>query len=95
MPKHLVLVATVFVSSLVVFGCGHESAATQEVLSAASVDLSCDRSVIEIVNDAPMEKRVSGCGRTLTYMNKCNPTPGGGQACKWKAVPTKSDNWGR
>lgn len=67
-------------------GCGHESAATQQVRSAAAVDLSCDPSMIEFVDDEAMVKRVSGCGRTLTYMSKCNATSGGGQACRWKPV---------
>jgi len=71
-------------------GCGHENAATQQVRSAAAVDLSCDESVIEFTEDTPMEKRVNGCGRTLTYMYKCNPTHGGGQDCRWKAVRDKS-----
>ncbi len=74
-----------FVAALVV-GCGHESAATQQVRSAASVDLECDASMIEIVQDEPMQKRVTGCGRTLTYMYKCTPTAGGGQSCRWKPV---------
>jgi hypothetical protein len=81
-----------FVCLVVFIGCGHESAATQQIRSAAAVDLSCDESVIEIVEDAPMEKRVSGCGRTLTYMYKCNPTPGGGQDCRWKAVPDRGND---
>lgn len=68
------------------WGCGHESAATQQIRSAASVDLECDASMIEFVDDEPMEKRVSGCGRTLTYMYKCNAAPGGGTACSWKPV---------
>ena len=67
-------------------GCGHESAATQQVRSAAAVDLSCDASMIEFVDDEAMVKRVSGCGRTLTYMSKCNATSGGGQDCRWKPV---------
>lgn len=71
--------------------CGHESAATQQVLNAAAVDLSCDRSVLEFVEDQPMRKRVSGCGRALTYMNKCNPASGGGQVCNWRPVPDKRD----
>lgn len=92
MFKHLVLVAAGFLFSLVIaMGCGHESAATQQVRSAAAVDLSCDESVIEFVEDTPMEKRVTGCGRTLTYMYKCNPSAGGGQDCRWKAVPDKGD----
>jgi hypothetical protein len=67
-------------------GCGHESAATQQVRSAAAVDLECEASLIEFVADEPMEKRVSGCGRTLTYMYKCNPTASGGKDCRWKPV---------
>ena len=67
-------------------GCGHESAATQQVRSAASVDLECDASMIEFVQDEPLQKRVTGCGRTLTYMYKCNSTAGGGQSCRWKPV---------
>lgn len=66
--------------------CGHESAATQEVRSAASVDLECEPSQVELVDDSPMVKRVTGCGKTLTYMYKCNPAEGGGQDCRWKPV---------
>ena len=83
MPKKVVQVAAIMLLSL---GCGHESAATQQIRSSAAIDLDCDASAIELVDDKPMEKRVSGCGRTLTYMHKCNPTPGGGQDCRWKAV---------
>lgn len=68
------------------WGCGHESAATQQIRSAAAADLECDAAVIEFVEDAPMEKRVTGCGRTLTYMYRCNATEGGGQSCRWKPV---------
>ncbi len=67
-------------------GCGHESAATQQVRSAAAVDLQCDASMIEFIDDSPRKKRVSGCGRTLNYMYKCNPSEGGGQDCRWKPV---------
>ncbi len=77
---HLVLLL------MLAWGCGHESAATQQVRSAAELDLECDASVIEFVEDAPMEKRVTGCGRTLTYMYRCSPTAGGGQECRWKPV---------
>ena len=76
------LVASVVLS----VGCGHESAAIQQIRSAATTDLECEASAIEIVEDRPMEKRVSGCGRTLTYMHECNPTSGGGQECRWKPV---------
>ena len=55
MPSKAVLVTAITVLSL---GCGHESAATQQVRSAASVDLECDASQIEFVEDEPMEKRV-------------------------------------
>ena len=72
-------------------GCGHESAATQEIRSAASVDLECEASGIEFVEDKPNQKRVSGCGRTLTYMYRCNPTAGGGQDCRWKPVRDESN----
>ena len=83
MRNRAVQVAAIMVLGL---GCGHESAATQQVRSAAAVDLECEESQIEFVEDAPMEKRVSGCGRTLTYMYKCNPASGGGQDCRWKPV---------
>jgi hypothetical protein len=72
-------------------GCGHESAATQQVRSAAAVDLECEAGSIEFVGDEPMEKRVTGCGRTLTYMYKCNAEPGGGQSCRWKPVRDDSN----
>jgi hypothetical protein len=74
-----------------VVGCGHESAATQQIRSAAAVDLDCDASMIEFVDDAAMQKRVSGCGQTLTYMHKCTSTTGGGKDCRWKAVPDDSN----
>ena len=87
----------VIVRSLVVLAfvglaaCGHESAATQQIRNAASVDLDCSAEQIEFVDDAPMEKRVSGCGKTLTYMYKCNATEGGGQDCRWKPVRDDSN----
>jgi hypothetical protein len=74
-----------------VWGCGHESAATQQIRSAASVDLECDASMIEFVDDEPMRKRVSGCGRTLTYMYKCNAMAGGGESCRWRPVRDDSN----
>lgn len=88
MRSKFVLVAAIMALSL---GCGHESAATQQIRSAAAVDLDCDESMIEFVDDAPMQKRVSGCGRTLTYMNRCNPIAGGGQSCSWKPVRDDSN----
>lgn len=74
-----------------VWGCGHESAATQQIRSAASVDLECDASMIEFVDDEPMRKRVSGCGRTLTYMYKCNAMVDGGESCRWRPVRDDSN----
>ena len=91
MLKHVVVIAALVLSLSVLHGCGHESAATQEIMNAASVDLACDEAGIEFIEDKPMQKRVSGCGRTLTYMYKCNPSSGGGQSCKWKPVPNKAD----
>ncbi|MBW1760551.1 MAG: hypothetical protein JRG67_08235 [Deltaproteobacteria bacterium] len=94
MPKKVVQVAAIMALSLVGLldlGCGHESAATQQVRSAAAVDLDCDASMIEFVGDEPMVKRVSGCGRTLTYMSKCNAAAGGGQTCSWKPVRDESN----
>ena len=82
MRSKVVQVAAMMVLGL---GCGHESAATQQIRSAAAVDLDCEESLIELVDDKAMQKRVSGCGRTLTYMYKCNTTATG-QDCRWKAV---------
>ncbi|MBW1832238.1 MAG: hypothetical protein JRJ10_11175 [Deltaproteobacteria bacterium] len=48
--------------------------------------------MIEFVDDKPSVKRMSGCGRTLTYMSKCNPTAGGGQDCRWRAVRDDSND---
>lgn len=73
------------------WGCGHESAATQQVRNAASVDLECDASMIELVEDEPMRKQVTGCGRSLTYMYQCTATAGGGQTCRWKPVRDDSN----
>ena len=42
MPKKVVQVAAIMALSLPGLGCGHESAATQQVRSAAAVDLDCD-----------------------------------------------------
>jgi len=84
----LVQVAAIMSLSL---GCGHESAATQHVRSAAAVDLDCDASMIDVVDDKAMAKRMSGCGRTLTYMYKCTATAGGGQDCRWKPVRDPSN----
>jgi len=88
MPMKLVQVAAIILLSL---GCGHESAATQQIRSAAAVDLDCDASMIEFVDDQAMAKRVSGCGRTLTYMYRCNATAGGSQSCRWKPVRDPSN----
>jgi hypothetical protein len=88
MPKKVIQVAAIMVLSL---GCGHESAATQQIRSAAAIDLDCDPSMIEFVDDKAMSKRVSGCGRTLTYMSRCSSAPGGGQACQWKPVRDESN----
>lgn len=86
MSKRTIFVALVSMGLFALgVGCGHENAAMQEVRSAAAVDLSCDASVLEFTEDAPMQKRVTGCGRSLTYMYKCNPAPGG-QDCRWKPV---------
>ncbi len=85
MGKHFVFAAAALLFT--VWGCGHQSAAEQQVRSAAAVDLDCEESVIEIIDNQPMLKRVSGCGKTLSYMNKCNPAAGGGQSCRWRAVP--------
>jgi hypothetical protein len=82
MRSKVVQVAAMVVLGL---GCGHESAATQQIRSAAAVDLDCEESLIEFVDDKAMQKRVSGCGRTLTYMYKCNTTAAG-QDCRWKPV---------
>lgn len=72
--------------TVLLWGCGHESAATQQVRNAASIDLECEPSMIELSEDGPMVRRASGCGRTLTYMYQCNASPGGGQDCRWKPV---------
>lgn len=91
MLKQVVFVAALAFCASAHFGCGQQSAATQEIMSAASIDLPCDEASIEFIEDKPMQKRVSGCGRTLTYMYKCNPASGGGQDCKWKPVPNEAD----
>jgi len=91
MPQPNVRVCHLLLLALVA-SCGHESAATQEIRSAASVDLDCEPSQIEFVDDSPMEKRVSGCGRTLTYMYKCNAAYGGGQSCRWKPARNEAND---
>ena len=88
MVKNLIQMAAIVALSM---GCGHESAAMQQIRSAAAADLDCDASMIEFIDQKPMSMRVSGCGRTLTYMSKCNATAGGGQSCEWKAVRDDSN----
>jgi hypothetical protein len=88
MLKRVIYVAAMAALGL---GCGHESAATQQIRSAASVDLECDESMIEFIDDSPMQKRVTGCGRTLTYMYQCNAEAGGGSSCRWKPVRDDSN----
>lgn len=87
MQKFVIQMAAVMALSM---GCGHESAAIQQIRSAAALDLDCDASMIEFVEDKPMSKRVSGCGRTLTYMSRCNASASG-QRCEWKAVRDPSN----
>jgi len=88
MPKKAIQFAAILWLSS---GCGHESATTQQVRSAAAVDLDCEASMIEFVDDKPMMKRVSGCGRTLTYMHRCIAVAGGGQSCHWMPVRDPSN----
>ena len=85
-------------------GCGNDSAAKQQVRSAASYDLSCDEAQIEFIEEEPTQIRVQGCGRTMTYMKRCkstsrgggayggSATPGATQECRWRAVPDERDN---
>lgn len=91
MLTRVVLVTALCFSAVTVMACGRPSAATQQVMSAATVDLGCDEASLEIIEDKPMQKRVTGCGRSLTYMNECNPAAGGGQTCMWRPVRTKAD----
>lgn len=88
MLKKVVQLATVMLFGV---ACGHESAATQQIRNAASADLDCDPTLIEFVHDKPLEKRVTGCGRTLTYMHQCNATAGGGTECSWRPVRKDSN----
>ena len=68
---------------LVVLGACADNAATQQVRSAASVDMGCHESSIEFVQDAPLEKTVRGCGQELTYMRQCGGRATG--SCRWQA----------
>jgi hypothetical protein len=83
---HVIVRSFHLLALAVLAACSHESAATQQIRNAASVDLDCEPWEIEFVDDSPMQKRVSGCGKTLTYMYKCTPSSGGGQDCRWKPV---------
>lgn len=87
MPSKRIEMAAILVFAL---GCGHESAATQQVRTAASIDLDCDESVIELDETKPMETRATGCGRSLSYMYKCTATAGG-QSCRWTPVRDESN----
>lgn len=81
-----------------VAGCGHDSARTQQVRSAAAIDLRCEESAIELVEEEPMRVRVEGCGETMTYMYRCRAVSryGGSygesarqaavQECRWAPV---------
>ncbi len=69
-------------------GCG-ETAASLQVRSAAAADLDCDESAVVVADDRPYEKRVEGCGRSLTYVRYCgNADPEDGAwagRCEWTA----------
>lgn len=76
---------TLFLSfALLCIGCA-DNAATQQVRSAASVDLGCHESSIEFLEDQPLEKTVRGCGRELTYVRQCGGASTG--SCRWAAFP--------
>lgn len=82
-----------------VVSCGHDSARTQQVRSAAALDLGCEESAIELVEEDPMRVRVQGCGETMIYMYRCRAVSRHGgsygesasaasiQECRWAPVP--------
>jgi hypothetical protein len=76
----------VFVLFALAAGCA-ETAADVQVRHAASEDLECDVSALQIVENRPYEKRVEGCGRTVTYVRSCpasSPsTSAWASRCQW------------
>jgi hypothetical protein len=71
---------------LLAVGCA-ETAADLQVKHAASEDLECDVSALQIVENRPYQKRVEGCGRTVTYVRSCpasSPsTSAWASRCQW------------
>ena len=95
MLKNIVVIASLIVPA---YGCGHESAAKQQIRTDAAVDLSCTEPEIEFIEEEPTRIRVEGCGQQMTYMYRCKivSTQGGAygerttlegvQQCRWAAV---------
>jgi hypothetical protein len=98
MMKHTILICAL---GACVVGCGHDSARTQQVRSAAAVDLGCEESAIKFVEEEPTRVRVEGCGDAMTYRYQCRAVSRYGgpygesaseaavQECRWAPVEEK------
>lgn len=84
------LSSRVLVALVLGFGasaCG-ASSAEQQVRSAASADIGCNDAALEIVSDKPLEKTVTGCGQTITYVKRCGGKASTGN-CWWMVYPAE------
>ncbi|MEM9191957.1 MAG: hypothetical protein AAGF12_22480 [Myxococcota bacterium] len=73
-------------------GCA-TTAADATVRATAAIDLDCDESALVLSGEGPMQKRVEGCGRAVTYVRRCgaaDPSHGAyASRCRWSAVGTE------
>ena len=75
----------VLVALPLVVACA-ESAASQEVRTAAAVDLDCDPSEIELNEARPRQTIASGCGKEQFYRYKCFGAKSDKKDCKWVPI---------
>jgi len=83
MPRRLLPLLPVL---LIALGCGHESAASKDVRSAAAVDLDCDPSEIKLDERRPQQTVATGCGKQQIYVYKCFGAKTDKKDCKWVPV---------
>lgn len=75
----------VLVALPLAIGCA-ESAANQEVRTAAAVDLDCDPSQIKLDEARPRQTVASGCGKEQIYRYKCFNAKSDRKDCKWVPI---------
>jgi hypothetical protein len=74
-------------AALLASGCGHQATtASQDVRSAAAVDLDCDPSEIKLDERRPQQTIASGCGKEQIYRYKCFGAKSDKKDCKWVPI---------